>query len=193
MHRQDVRDLVELTVDRMDVYHLVPFCMYWLLSARQSASYCIHTCASCFAPTFMLLQSCLLASTSGGSAFLGILHCALLWRPSAGWDSHKHTNVFLAKLAKEMQWWILLQKRNVGVEYSSSHWCFLSFHSYLAESPGISSTFLTVAVLAVQRVCVHLLAAGGLAQYARSRLRNCMEELDEDQKEQLRLEHIFFK
>jgi hypothetical protein len=37
LHCQDVRDLVELTVDRMDVYHLVPFRNYWLLNAPQSA------------------------------------------------------------------------------------------------------------------------------------------------------------
>ena len=37
LHCQDVRDLVELTVDRMDVYHLVPFRNYWLLDAPQSA------------------------------------------------------------------------------------------------------------------------------------------------------------
>jgi hypothetical protein len=30
--------------------------------------------------------------TSGGSAFLGILHCALLWRPSAGWDTRTNTH-----------------------------------------------------------------------------------------------------
>ena len=34
--RQDVRDLVELTVDRMDVYHLVPCMNYSVSSVKTS-------------------------------------------------------------------------------------------------------------------------------------------------------------
>lgn len=122
LHCQDVRDLVELTVDRMDVYHLVPLCMCFFFGAQSPSipSRHLHPAHKfiilrCYLHpliflffwdvliAIVLLHSWLLTSTlSGGSAFLGILHCALLWRPSAGWDTCTHTNVFLVKLASEM-------------------------------------------------------------------------------------------
>ena len=71
LHCQDVRDLVELTVDRMDVYHLVPLCMCCFFWCSISL-YSIQAFTSCSQVYYLAL---LLASFLIFLFFLGRVDC----------------------------------------------------------------------------------------------------------------------
>ena len=86
LHCQDVRDLVELTVDRMDVYHLVPFRNYWLLNAPQSAFIpCRHLHPASLARLLSCIATWILFDFSG---FLGHVDsdCAALMTSDIRWE-----------------------------------------------------------------------------------------------------------